>query len=288
MKSRRLAGAFCVLLVSFLPTTSHSVPAGTAGALDHSSARLFTPRDSPSRFGISFSGVGGPANAPRKVASRRRCASCLLYCFSCRSLFTGLLMETMVFFSRGELDVERFHDLMEELNTSSDRAVAILGGSLVEVSLTSAILAHLHRNKKITDELFNTTGALGAFATKIHLGLLVGMYGEGGHKELSIIKDIRNRFAHSLTVKDFKTQQIKDWTKNLKFGERYATDGDAPIPKKEDLGPASPIGERDWWFSVKGLGAALANPRERFLISVQTLTYALSVPLHPAMPKPFF
>ena len=167
----------------------------------------------------------------------------------------------MVFFSRGELDVERFHDLMEELNTSSDRAVAILGGSLVEVSLTSAILAHLHRNKKITDELFNTTGALGAFATKIHLGLLVGMYGEDGHKELSIIKDIRNRFAHSLTVKDFKTQQIKDWTKNLKFGERYATDGDAPIPKKEEFGSSFAYW-RTGLFSVKGLAQLLLTSTE--------------------------
>ncbi len=35
-------------------------------------------RDSPFFLGISFSGVGGPANAPRNVALSRRAASCLV------------------------------------------------------------------------------------------------------------------------------------------------------------------------------------------------------------------
>jgi len=151
------------------------------------------------------------------------------------------MAETMIFVTRGTINTERFHELMGELNTASDRAVGILGGGLVEMSLTEALLAHLHRNEKVTDELFNTTGALGAFATKIHLGFLTGIYGAGGHKELLIIKDIRNRFAHSLEIKDFKTQQIQAWAMNLKFGERYTVDPDNQ--KTAPTTPDKPFGE---------------------------------------------
>jgi len=61
---------------------------------------------------------------------------------------------------------------MRELATGSDRAVAIVGGSIVEMSLTDALKTHLHESKKITDELFRSAGAFGMFATKVHLGLL--------------------------------------------------------------------------------------------------------------------
>jgi hypothetical protein len=44
---------------------------------------------------------------------------------------------------------------LEKLRGSSDRAAAIVGASLVELSLTDAVLAHLHSHPKITKELLS-------------------------------------------------------------------------------------------------------------------------------------
>lgn len=161
----------------------------------------------------------------------------------------------MGFIVRGGIGHERLFAIMKELHSATDRAAAIVGSSLVEHCLTEALRAHLHKADKITDELFRTTGAFGAFATKINLGLLTGIYGDGAHKELSILKDIRNKFAHSLDAIDFKTQQIEAWTKNLKFCERYTFDQKVTSPTAQD-GKKS-IGEWEYWFSVNDRDEAL-------------------------------
>lgn len=195
---------------------------------------------------------------------------------------------SMAFITRGGIEGKLF-DVFQELQNGSDRAVAIVGGSIVEECLELALLAHLHRNKKITDQLFASSGAFGAFATKIHLGFLTGIYGPDAHKELSIVKDIRNTFAHSLTVKAFDAQEIADRTNKLIFGERYTEDTRSVTRHNPAVDfKNTPHGEWPVWFSLSGRDKTLATARGRFLLSIQALTYGLSIPLHTAMPRPHF
>jgi hypothetical protein len=193
-----------------------------------------------------------------------------------------------MFITRGSQNAEHMSAAIGELNTQTDRAVAIIGGSLVEISLTEAITAHLHRNERVTDELFRPSGALGAFAPKIHLGMLIGIYGHAAHREMLIVKDIRNQFAHSLEIRDFKSEKIKAWTKNLNFGERYTIDNASQPPRHSASIKDKPIGEWPWWFGVTDRDAALADPRERYLLTVQALCYGLCMPDKTAMPSPHF
>jgi hypothetical protein len=59
--------------------------------------------------------------------------------------------------------------------TQSDRAAAIVAGSFLEEHLTTRIQLRMHKNAKITKALFRPSGPLGAFATKIDLGFLMGI-----------------------------------------------------------------------------------------------------------------
>lgn len=196
-----------------------------------------------------------------------------------------VMLGSMGFISRGNLKPERMSNIFQELNNSSDRAAAIVGGALVETFLTDALLSHLHKDKKITDQLFQTTGALGAFATKIHLGLLIGMYSKAVHKELLVIKDIRNRFAHSLEIDDFNNQQISSWTQELKFGERYIVEAGSRYGEKADT-KNKPIGEWPSWMGLIGRDEAVKIPKGRFLLSLCALSHCLSIPFGTAMPAP--
>jgi hypothetical protein len=130
---------------------------------------------------------------------------------------------------------------------------------------------------------------LGAFATKIKLGFLVGIYGKNGRTELTIIKDIRNAFAHRLDIEGFGAETMRDKAMSLTFGERYTIDlqqGQEGSPPKPD--PSSPIGDWPWWFGIKNKEETLKSPRQRFLMSVSAMTYGLSLPHHVAMPRPHF
>jgi hypothetical protein len=176
---------------------------------------------------------------------------------------------------------------MRELATGSDRAVAIVGGSIVETSLTDALKIHLHESKKITDELFRSTGAFGMFTTKVHLGFLIGLYGEAAHRDFIVIKDIRNAFAHSLGVTDFETPRIKALTNNLTLCERYTIDQNA-VETEEGTNKGRFPKDWRWWCSIPNLEQNLQVPRERYVIAAQVLTYGLMIPGGPNMPCPQF
>jgi hypothetical protein len=196
-------------------------------------------------------------------------------------------MIPMVFVSRGGTLSQHIQSAMRELATGSDRAVAIVGGSIVEMSLTDALKTHLHESKKITDELFRSAGAFGMFATKVHLGLLIGLYGEAAHRDLIVIKDIRNAFAHSLEITNFQTPRIKDLANNLRLCERYSIDQQG-IETEAGRNEGSLPKDWRWWCSVPNLEKNLQMPRERYIIAAQVLTYGLMIPGGPNMPCPRF
>jgi hypothetical protein len=196
-------------------------------------------------------------------------------------------MVSMMIISRGQMPGgEKIMQVFNELNSATDRAAAIVGGSLVELALQSALEAHLHRDKKLTDNLFRPSGAFGAFATKINLGFLVGIYGQNGIKELTIIKNIRNAFAHRLDIDSFGNQTIRDKALSLTFGQRYTID--AQQQSKPSPDPSLPIGDWPWWFSISNKNETLESPRQRFLVSVGAMTYGLSLPHQVVMPQPHF
>ena len=196
-------------------------------------------------------------------------------------------MISMVFVSRRDALSQHIQSAMRELATGSDRAVAIVGGSIVEMSLTDALKIHLHESEKITNELFRSTGAFGMLATKVHLGLLVGLYGEAAHSDLIVIKDIRNAFAHSLEITNFQTPRIKDLANNLRLCERYSIDQQG-IETEAGRNEGSLPKDWRWWCSVPNLEKNLQMPRERYIIAAQVLTYGLMIPGGPNMPCPRF
>ena len=83
----------------------------------------------------------------------------------------------------------------------ADRAAAIIAASIVETRL-APLLAHLHQDKKITNDLFRSGAALGYFGTKIDLGYLIGLYSKTARENLDIIKEIRNDFWPAAGSKD--------------------------------------------------------------------------------------
>lgn len=109
---------------------------------------------------------------------------------------------------------------IESLYRESDRSAAIVAATIVEARLASSLVSFLRKDKNITGQLFRTSGPLGSFSNKIDLALLVGLCGQDVHRELATMKDIRNAFAHLLSVSDFNSQKIADLTKNLKLVEQ--------------------------------------------------------------------
>ena len=68
------------------------------------------------------------------------------------------LGSTSVWLMRSDADSTSAGSLAEgiaQLNTESDRSVAIIGGTIVELTLMAALKTFLHPNEKLTKELWS-------------------------------------------------------------------------------------------------------------------------------------
>lgn len=124
-------------------------------------------------------------------------------------------------------------DTFDQLAKDSDRAVGIVGGSIVEQRLTELLLSRFPSGdikEKIVERLFQSGGALGSFSVKIDAAYLFGLLTDVAWRELVTIKDIRNRFAHYLDISSFQNDRIKGLVANLKLIEQT-------IPTTHDTTP---------------------------------------------------
>jgi hypothetical protein len=162
------------------------------------------------------------------------------------------------------------------LNDESDRGAAIIGAAIMDLALTAALKEHLQKHEKIANAVFSITGPVGDFSAKIDLALLVGLVGNTMYRDLVTIKDIRNYFAHRINVSDFKSEAIRTLAGNLKLIETRLSEGDPNSSKWPD----------DYWLGVEGKAEVLADPRSRYLITLNVICYGLAIPQRMRTPEP--
>ena len=123
----------------------------------------------------------------------------------------------MAWFTLSALPGQTFSDVREELETASPRATAIVGAAFVEDHLQRLIHSRLVHDKKVVEQMFGPSSALGTFSSKINLGFLMGLYSTDARRELDCIRSIRNDFAHELHINSFDIPSIKDRCATLKL-----------------------------------------------------------------------
>jgi hypothetical protein len=119
--------------------------------------------------------------------------------------------------------------VIENRQTGSDYAVAIIGASLVERALEVAILSRfVVMTKDERNRLFSyeAKGPLADFAARIRMAAALGLFGPSTLHNLETIRTIRNNFAHSATLRNFAHQDIIS-----------ACDGFQSLPTTDDNPP---------------------------------------------------
>ena len=98
---------------------------------------------------------------------------------------------------------------------SSDRAMGVVLGAIVENHLTEVLRLLMRREEDVARELFHPSGPLGPFGTKIRLAYMLRIIGPELYRDLIAVNKIRNKFAHDLGVVSFDAPPIKDWLQNM-------------------------------------------------------------------------
>lgn len=174
----------------------------------------------------------------------------------------------MAWFLTKELTIEA----IQELNKESARAAAIVGAAILENQLTTTVKSLFYEGRT-KDELFKSpVGKLADFDIKAKLAYTLGLLTKEAFTEVTAVGDIRNKFAHRLDINSFEHEKIKPYCMNLSMIEKYV----APIGADEN-----PIHVPSRYFE-SDLAEKLADPRQRFMLTVRVITSELFFRTRPA------
>ena len=154
---------------------------------------------------------------------------------------------------------------VQGLQHDSDRAAAIVCASLVETHLERALTSILKNNPEVASQLFRSSGPLGSFSAKIRLAYLMSLISDSFYRDLSTMKDVRNRFAHEIYAA-FDHPPIRDRCRNLVLVDEVCREpGDMERP-----------GTTNYLASLPNCAEELKNPRRRYVLSAGIFTAGLA------------
>lgn len=140
------------------------------------------------------------------------------------SILKGKAVER--YFSMHDALIE-FHDLFTKKD-SDDRAIAILGGTFLEMILEHVLFAFLPEEDKEVEKLMEYNQPLGNFSNKITMLYCLGLIDKMIKDDLNLIRKVRNEFAHNLYA-SFDNPKIRSLCHELKWHKILVT----PYPPED-------------------------------------------------------
>jgi|GEM_PF-1802399 len=119
-------------------------------------------------------------------------------------------------------DSNRF---MNELGKETDRGAALVAAAFLENVLETVLRAffideqNVSKNKSVVRKVFNKY--LESFTSRIDLAYCLGLIGPNAYYDLNLIRNIRNKFAHSYKSINFEDDEVKADCENLKTAKHF-------------------------------------------------------------------
>mgnify|MGYP000253238674 CR=1 FL=1 len=105
--------------------------------------------------------------------------------------------------------------LRRVLNEESDRGCVLAAAAFLDDRLSELLKAGFVNDRAVVERVFGGNGVLATFSSKIDLALLLGHISKAAHKDLQIIRRIRNEFAHSCLEATFGSDSVMDRCREL-------------------------------------------------------------------------
>ena len=133
-------------------------------------------------------------------------------------------------------ELDDFAAFNEEFSAESDRAIVVLTAAKLDYLLLCVLQKHLVPDTATNDEFFENQGPGSTFSNKIALALRLGLISQDVTQRLTLIRRIRNDFAHEITGSSLEAGSHRD---------RVPASVDAaPLPRQR----TTRRGRRVYWF----------------------------------------
>lgn len=118
------------------------------------------------------------------------------------------------------MELPKIQQVVDRLQNESEHGCVMLAASLLDVALEKLLSAHLLAETPAT--IFDGTGTLASFSSKIDVSFYLGLISKPEQEDLHLIRKIRNHFAHELEGLSFDAQAIKQRINALHFPKLLA------------------------------------------------------------------
>lgn len=126
-------------------------------------------------------------------------------------------------------DLKDLSSFFSELQQETDRGLPLVAAALIDEKLLETLLAFLCPGKSADRLLTDPNAPLGTFSARINACFSLGLIDEIEYREISLVRRIRNLFAHSRHGLTFSDEKVVGLCASLESplpsGEAYATAG---------------------------------------------------------------
>ncbi|MEQ8693948.1 MAG: MltR family transcriptional regulator [Gammaproteobacteria bacterium] len=112
------------------------------------------------------------------------------------------------------------------LSEESDRGCALFATAYLEKALSDLLFVSVvyGDTKKMERDLFEFNSPLGTFSSRIKMAYYLGKISKVTRRELDLLRNIRNRFAHHPTTVSFDDEAVANQCRELRFTYRERSD----------------------------------------------------------------
>lgn len=155
-----------------------------------------------------------------------------------------------------------------------DHAFVIIAASMLDEALGEAIGFVLLGGSKSRELLMGWDRPLSTFSARIHMGYALGLFGEKTHRDLNLIREIRNDFAHTIIAEaspqpskmSFKSQTVAHRCAQLELADHFPELDVARLPDNFNV---------DSDPSTHPVLPSPKDPRERFMKAARMILILL-------------
>ncbi len=185
-------------------------------------------------------------------------------------------------------DAREFSDLqvmklLAQSRDHSDRELALVAASVLEAFLAEVFQLTLGQiaEQELQASLEDQGGALYSFAHKIQIGVCIGLLDSAQHHDLSLVRKIRNKFAHTLMPLSFEDEPVRGLCsgfRSLEAMTKSFTDMSEEERTRRTVPEDKRMREDDPNVVALKLDTTNYNhPRERYIGNVYTIALALAM-----------
>lgn len=124
----------------------------------------------------------------------------------------------------GGLTPEELGRMIVGLDQESDRGFVLIAAATLDEVLRLMLRHYFIDNpheKNFLDKLFENEAPLSTFSSRIRLAYALGFIGDDLYHDLQIVRDIRNKFAHSIKALQLDTDSIRDRIRNFRYAKSW-------------------------------------------------------------------